>query len=179
MAILSHKQEGSLVRWHIRAFMAVVAFRYLCIGYILYQNADLYSQSLLFKYVFQIAPPNTWAVIHWMMGAAAVVVCLRPRVVPIRAVLVTSVGVTSVWAASFFAVEILENVPVALATVFFSSLALKDLIVSSLPFVTPTAVIDANILEHTRLEDIRIEAHIDDVRVQDIQIATKDDALEA
>lgn len=128
--------------WRIRAYLAVLAFRYFGSAWAIAQSKDLFEQSALFEYVFRIAPPDWWVVGFVLFGIVAVGAVLRPRILGIRAVLLVSVYLSSLWAGAFVAAELLEDIPATLGTVLLLSLAAKDFIVSSMPaMVNPLEVI--------------------------------------
>jgi hypothetical protein len=125
------------VTWRIRTYLAILAFRYIGTGLVVHRQADNFAASPHFRYVFTPVGASAWAAIFVAVGVVAIGGVIWPRALPIRFVLVTSVVVTLIWAASFAAAEIVDGTRAALATISFTAFAAKDLVVSSMPFVAP------------------------------------------
>ena len=123
--------------WRIRAYLAVMAFRYIGLGVTTIRSDEAFEASPHFRYVFRFTTPTVWAAIFVLVGVAAAGSAVWPRMLPIRAVLVVSVFLTVLWAAAFAAAELLDGTRAAMGTIFLIALAGKDLIVSSMPFGNP------------------------------------------
>jgi hypothetical protein len=124
--------------WRIRAYLGVLAFRYIGLAIALMRAPEAFEPAPHFRHIFGIASLEWWAALFIMLGIAAIGAAIRPVALGIRYVLVASVGLTATWAAGFLAAELVDGTRSAMGTIFLLALAAKDLIVASMPLVSPS-----------------------------------------
>lgn len=133
-----------MTSWRIRAYMAILALRHLGMAFLLILDKSRFDALASFKVLFSIANPALWATGLLVVGSMAVLALLvRKWFEEIgRGACVLSVGMSLAWASSIGLAHVESSSSSLLLFIIFLSMGLKDLIVSSMPFVDPEEILD-------------------------------------
>lgn len=147
-------RRRSALSWRVRAYVAVLALRNVGFAYAFLEDEGAIERSRTFRYLFEVAPPRTWAFAFGFVGIAALGGLLWPREKGIRFLVVLSVGLSSAWAAGTLLGEILDPpTSSSIAAVAFVAFALKDLLVAGMVYVNPIE----KLVEAVREEELESE----------------------
>lgn len=138
------------ISWRVRGYLAVLSFRHLGFGIGLLEGNRQIGGSAAFRYIFDVAGVEWWAAAFLVTGFFALGGIVWPRALPIRILLVASVGISLSFAGGTF-LALLNQPPVAssIVPVAFAVFALKDLLVSGMSFENP---IEAMVYREEHLE---------------------------
>lgn len=132
------RRRGGGISWRIRAYIAVLAFRLIGFAVAIKLDAEAVGSSSVFRYLFKVGSPTTWAIAHALIGIACIGGAVFPREKGIRALVTLSVGLSSAWATgAFLAMVVRPRAPGLLAVVAFVTFVAKDLIVAGMVYVNP------------------------------------------
>lgn len=126
------------ISWLVRAYIAILCARHLGFAWALFEGNFQLRRSSGFRYVFDLAPISTWALIFAGVGVLAGGAVFWPRELGVRALLSVSVGISLAFAGG--SILALVNQPptaTSLVPIAFGVFAAKDLIVSGMAFTNP------------------------------------------
>jgi FtsH-binding integral membrane protein len=124
-----------VMTWRARAYLSVAAARHLVLGLFMALDPSSFVGPA-WDGLFDIAPYWLWTVALLLGGTHLSYSALRQSAGHARTALVISAAVSLMWAGAFGLV-VLEGSASVLATVIFTAMALKDLIVCAQPLRSP------------------------------------------
>lgn len=134
-----------MTSWRIRAYVGILALRHLGMATLLILDRARFDNLASLRVLFSIANPTLWAVALLLIGGLAVVALVVGKWFEGvgRTTCVLSVGMSLAWASSIGLAHVESSSSSLLLFIIFLSMGLKDLIVSSVPFVGPEEILDS------------------------------------